>query len=88
MKKLLLLVALAMVGCANPRDNVVAGAAVDAAIGAMVGREMSNERHRDHSDRNYDPYRVFYLYLEGWYPNRSSYNRCVEDIRRSRGRLP
>jgi hypothetical protein len=88
MKKLILLVALAMAGCANPRDNVVAGAAIGAAVGAMVGREMTNERHRDHSDRNYDPYRVCYRYLEGWHPNRALYNRCVEDIRRSRGRLP
>jgi hypothetical protein len=86
MKKLVLLVALALVGCANPRDNVVAGAAIGAAVGAMVGREIANERHREHGDRHHDPYRVCYRYLEGWYPSRTEYNRCVEDIRRSRGR--
>lgn len=96
MKASILVLALALTGCATSRDSQIVGAAVGAAIGtaiaspetamlggvigAAVGTKLGAQ-HNNHVHYSGDPYQVCDRY---WHRERR--NQCIHDIRNSQGR--
>lgn len=93
----ILVVTLALSGCATQQQGQIAGSAVGAVIGAAIGSELSGGRYYGHGHGghrplpppvyhipppiHYNPYAVCDRYMDPYWRN-----RCIYDIRAGMGR--